>query len=35
MLNPIEKFKMANLHLNRAWNHCSCVYILRKPVKDI
>ena len=23
MLNPIEKFKVAILHLNRAWNHCS------------
>ena len=22
MLNPIEKFKVAILHLNRAWNHC-------------
>ncbi len=21
MLNPIEKFKVAILHLNRAWNH--------------
>ncbi len=22
MLNPIEKFKVAFLHLNIAWNHC-------------
>ncbi len=22
MLNPIEKFKVAILHLNRDWNHC-------------
>ncbi len=22
MLNPIEIFKVAILHLNRAWNHC-------------
>ncbi len=25
MLNPIEKFKVAILHINRDWNHC---YIL-------
>ena len=25
MLNPIEKFKVAMLHLNRAWNHCYMV----------
>ncbi len=23
MLNPIEKFKVAILHLHRAWNHCT------------
>ncbi len=22
MLNPIERFKVAILHLNRNWNHC-------------
>ncbi len=22
MLNPIEKFKVTILHLNRDWNHC-------------
>ena len=22
MLNPIEKFEVAILHLNRDWNHC-------------
>ncbi len=27
MLNPIEKFKVTILHLNRAWNHWNKVNI--------
>ncbi len=29
MLNPIEKFKVAILHLNRDWNHCDGLHIAR------
>ena len=27
MLNPIEKFKVAILHLKRDWNHCTAEII--------
>ncbi len=33
MLNPIEKLKVAILHLNKDWNHCivinvkCCIYL--------
>ena len=30
MLNPIEKFKVAIVHLNRAWNHCYLDNTLRE-----
>ncbi len=30
MLNPIEKFKVAILHLNRDWNHCGAVLCVGK-----
>ncbi len=29
MLNPIKKFKVAILHLNRDWNHCIGAIIIR------
>ncbi len=28
MLNPIEKFNVAILHLNRAWNHCIGILLM-------
>ena len=28
MLNPIEKFKVAILHLNRAQNHCYSILVM-------
>ncbi len=30
MLNPIEKFKVAILHLKRDWNHCGDLIISLK-----